>query len=297
MSSFWSIWVIVLTLGTIGGVTWLLFANRHADDKEDNELTSHVYDGIEEYDNPLPSWWFNLFLATIIFSIGYLIVYPGLGNFKGLLGWTSVGQWQERVDKADAKFAEQAKVFMATPAVELAKDYKAVRMGERIYKSYCSSCHGPDAQGTYAFPNLTDTHWIYGGTPEILTQTITNGRKALMPSMTPLLGKDVDPMVDFVQQIAQTGDIEKLKGEPMYTKFQQVCAACHGANAKGNPILGSANLTSGTYLYGGSKAEIKLTLTQGRNGEMPAFKDILSPERIHLLVAFILSFQDHPASE
>ncbi|CAA0121008.1 Cbb3-type cytochrome c oxidase subunit CcoP2 [BD1-7 clade bacterium] len=297
MNSFWSVWVIVLTLGTIAGVTWLLFANRHKEDTEDNQLTSHVYDGVEEYDNPLPAWWFNLFLGTIIFAGIYLCLYPGLGNFKGLLGWSSTGQWQERVDKADAKFEEEVKAFKDVPAAQLSQDYKAVRMGERLYKSYCSSCHGPNAQGGYAFPNLTDDHWIWGGTAADITTTLTNGRQANMPPMVALLGNDLDPMIDLVQQIAQVKDISKLKDEPMYTKFQQVCAACHGPEAKGNPLLGSANLTSGVWLYGGTKEDIKLTLTQGRNGQMPAFKDILSPERIHLLVAFLLSFQEQqPAS-
>lgn len=288
MSSFWSIWVIVITLGTIGLVTWLLFANRTYEQDEDQHTTGHSYDGIEEYDNPLPAWWFNLFLASVIFSLVYLALYPGLGNFKGFLGWTSLGQWEESVVEAEAEFTAKAGQYMEIPAPQLAQQRDAVKMGQRIFKTYCSTCHGVDAKGTYAFPNLTDNDWLYGGSEEAIKQTIKNGRRGAMPPMAGALGDDLDKMVEFVQIIGT----EQAQSHPMKAKFEMLCSACHSKDGSGNQMLGAPNLRDNTWLYGGTAGEIRLTLEKGRNGNMPAHKDILSDVRIHLVATYLFSLQD-----
>lgn len=286
MSSFWSLWVIVITLGTIALVTWILFANRTYEDNG-QQTTGHNYDGIEEYDNPLPSWWFNLFLVTVLLALGYLALYPGLGNFKGLLGWTSTDQWQASVDQAEAEFSNKVADLLQVPAAELADNREAVKMGQRIFKTYCSVCHGADAKGAYAFPNLTDQDWLYGGSEENIKQTITFGRHGAMPPMGAILGKELDNMVAYVRIIGT----DEATDHPMRPKFEMLCSACHQKDGSGNTMVGAPNLRDDIWLYGGTPGEIRLTIERGRNGNMPAHKDILSEARIHLLVAYLFSLQ------
>ncbi|HEY9032636.1 MAG TPA: cytochrome-c oxidase, cbb3-type subunit III [Pseudomonadales bacterium] len=288
MSSFWSIWVIVITLGTIALVTWILVANRSYEQEENQKTTGHVYDGIEEYDNPLPAWWFNLFLASVIFAIGYLALYPGLGNFKGFLGWTSLGQWQTSVEQAEASFTEKAGGYLQVPAAELASQREAVKMGQRIFKTYCSTCHGVDAKGAYAFPNLTDKDWLYGGSEEMIKHSIREGRKGAMPSMGAVLGDDLDAMVDLVAQLGT----DAAASHPMKGKFEMFCGACHGKDGSGGQAFGAPNLRDNIWLYGGTPGEIRLTIEKGRNGNMPAHKGILSDARIHLVAAYLFSLQE-----
>lgn len=287
MTSFWSGWIIVLTLGSIAGYVWLLMANRKTDTAP-NEVKHHVFDGIEEYDNPMPMWWFYLFLVCVGAALVHLALYPGLGSFKGLLNWTSTQQHEERVAAKEANFQKHVEGFMAISPEELSKDFKAVKMGERIFKSNCSVCHGSDARGSFAFPNLTDNDWLYGGDAVSIKKTITDGRIALMPAWGAQLGGDLDNMVTFVRNLSTDG-MEGQKDNPMYNKFQQVCSSCHGADGKGMQATGAPNLTDGIWLYGGEHHDVKLTIQKGRNGQMPAHKDLLSEERIHLLTAFILS--------
>ncbi|NES12005.1 c-type cytochrome, partial [Pseudomonas laurentiana] len=172
MTTFWSTYVCVLTIGSLVGLTWLLLATRKGETKGSTDQTmGHSFDGIEEYDNPLPKWWFWLFVGTLVFSVGYLILYPGLGNWKGVLpgykdGWTGVNEWQKEMDKADAKFGPIFAKFAAMPVEEVAKDPQALKMGGRLFASNCSVCHGSDAKGAYGFPNLTDNDWRWGGEPE-----------------------------------------------------------------------------------------------------------------------------------
>ncbi len=290
MSNFWSFWIISLTVITIAGVTWVLFANRTVNKQEGENTTGHVYDGIEEYDNPLPLWWFNLFLGSVIFAVIYLAFYPGLGNYKGLLNWSSTGQWQASVDKADLEFTESTKAYMNIPAKELANTPAALKMGKRIFKTYCSTCHGSKAKGAYAFPNLTDNDWLYGGTEEQVTQTVTHGRKGAMPAWGSVLGNDVDNMVDYVMQLGD-GNAEK---HPMHEKFTMLCSACHSADGSGNTMFGAPNLRDDIWLYGGKHGDIKITISKGRNGNMPAHEQILAKESIHLVIAYIFSLNEKP---
>ena len=158
MSTFWSIWISVITLGTVFGCWWLLYATRkgQTSDTETDRTTGHSYDGIEELDNPLPKWWFYLFLATCVFSLVYLVLYPGLGNFNGLLGWTQHNQWQEEQRVADARYGELYARFGDTPVEELYQNQEAMQMGQRLFANNCSVCHGSAGRGNIGFPNLTD---------------------------------------------------------------------------------------------------------------------------------------------
>ena len=288
MSSFWSAWIIILTTFSLIAITWLLFSNRKSNLKldENNEAkTGHVYDGIEEYDNPLPGWWFNLFVLTLIFAVIYLIAYPGMGNFKGLLNWTSVGEWEASVKQADEKFAHIYRAYQQTPIVDLSQDKKAMKIGQRLFANNCSTCHGSDAKGTIGYPNLTDKDWLYGGEPDQILASITHGRNAVMPAWAGTLGGQ--GLEDVSNYVLSLGDENQTKAHPGATIFTAMCTACHGADGSGNILLGAPDLTDNVWLYGGSKDRIVQSIANGRNGMMPAHGELLSEEKIHILAAYV----------
>lgn len=286
MTSFWSGWVIVLTSITLVLVTWLLFANRKRT-PVDSKTTGHEYDGIEEWDNPLPGWWFAMFLITIVWGIGYLIAYPGMGNFPGVLGWSSAEQHEQEVAVADQKFRAMRDKYLALSIEEIYQDPKVRKMGMRIYGNNCSQCHGLDAAGAMGFPNLTDDDWLYGGSPETIKHTIVKGRRAAMPAWESILGdKGIAEATAYVLSL-NSRDADPAMVEAGKKHYQTYCIACHGPEAKGNPAMGAPNLTNGIWLYGGGAEQIAHTLRIGRNGQMPAFENTLSEDKIHLVSAYI----------
>lgn len=286
LNGFWSGWVIVLTLLTLVIITWLLFANRKRLPM-DSKTTGHEYDGIEEWDNPLPGWWFAMFTITIVWGIGYLIAYPGLGNFPGILGWTSTEQHSEEVASAEKKYRAMRDMYLAMPIEEIYADPKARKMGMRIYGNNCSQCHGLDAAGALGFPSLADDDWLYGGHPEAIKTTITQGRRAAMPAWESILGDSgIEEATAYLLSL-NNRDADPAKVAAGEKHYQMYCVACHGPGAKGNPAMGAPNLTNGIWLYGGSKEQIATTLRQGRNGVMPAFGNTLSEDKIHLVTAYI----------
>ena len=289
MTSFWSYWIIILTTITIVGVTWILLANRKGTARSGEETTGHVYDGIEELDNPLPAWWFYMFLITIVWSIGYLIVYPGMGNYPGLLGWTQVGQHDAKVAEADAKFREMRDKYLALPVAEIASDPAVLKMGQRMFSNNCAQCHGADAKGRYGFPNLTDADWLYGGSTDDIKASITNGRRGAMPAWGEVIkDQGVKETTAYIMSLSgRKGDTADISaGEK---GFQMYCAACHQSDGTGNPAMGAPNLANGIWLYGGSSEQISQTIRSGRNGVMPAHKDTLSEDKIHILTAYVYS--------
>ena len=286
MASFWSLWVIVLTSITLILLTWILFANRTRENP-DVKTTGHVYDGIEEYDNPLPAWWFLMFVITLVFGVGYLIVYPGMGNYAGLLNWTQEDQHAREVAAAEEKFRDMRDRYLALPVEEIASDPALRKMGRRMFANNCAQCHGMDAKGAYGFPNLTDDDWIYGGSPDAIKTTLIQGRKAAMPAWGAILGdQGINETTAYVLSLngRDADDALLAAGE---THFATYCAACHGADGKGNPALGAPNLTNGVWLYGGTTEQIAHSLRAGRNGVMPAFNETLSEDKIHILTAYV----------
>lgn len=296
MTSFWSGWIIILTSITIVLITWLLFSNRKKDNGE-LKTTGHVYDGLEEFDNPLPAWWFYMFVITIVFAIGYLIAYPGMGNFKGLLGWTSVGQYEHRVEIAEAKYRADRDRYLALSIEEIAHDKNIRRMGQRLFGNNCAQCHGSDARGAYGFPNLTDNDWLYGGTPEAIKTTLLHGRKAAMPAWQAILGdQGINETTQYLLAMNNRDADPELAtaGQKHFTTY---CTACHGPEGKGNQMLGAPNLSDGIWLYGGTAAQITQTLRSGRNGAMPAFGDTLSEDKIHILTAWVYGLREEARGE
>ncbi|SEA31450.1 cytochrome-c oxidase, cbb3-type subunit III [Microbulbifer marinus] len=293
MSTFWSLWVIVLTLANLALITWVLFANRKVavDDQAEpeNNTTGHVYDGIEEYDNPLPRWWFMLFVATLLFTAAYLAVYPGLGNFKGFGDWTSVGALEKQQEKAQAKFSENFGQYLEMPIEQIAEDREALKMGARIFANNCAVCHGADGGGNFGFPNLTDNAWLYGGTPEKILETLNNGRQGMMPPQGPVIGEEgVKNVAEYVLSLNGLEHNAEMAAEGQKV-FGTVCMACHGADGKGNQALGAPNLTDNIWLYGSSREQIQHTIRGGRQNVMPAQDDKLREDKIRLVAAYVYS--------
>ncbi len=298
MSDFWSFWVIAIVTINLGLCAFLLIWVAKPIDNEPalGESMGHSYDGIEEYNNPMPRWWIGLFWATIVFAIGYLVLYPGYGKWAGVLGWTAVNQYEAEMKAADEKYAPIFNKFAAMPIEQVAADPEAHAMGQRLFLSYCAVCHGASAKGARGFPNLTDNDWLYGGEPATIEETITNGRHAGMPAWGSVLGEEgVNEVAFYVASLSRP---ESAAGKEDLVqagaaKFQTNCVMCHGADAKGNHAFGAPNLTDNTWLYGGSVAVIKETITGGRQGQMPAQHERLSAAKIHLLAAYVYSLS-HP---
>jgi cytochrome c oxidase cbb3-type subunit 3 len=294
MSTFWSLWISIITIITTVGVCWVLLSNRKVVVKEkpkDGEApkTGHVYDGIEEYDNPLPGWWFNMFVGTVVFTIIYLVLYPGMGNFPGVLGWTSDGQWQEQEKKAEVRFEAVYATFDGLSIEELSVNPEAFKIGRRLFGNNCAVCHGSDGRGSYGFPNLTDDDWLYGGTPEAIEASITHGRSGMMPGWAAAIGEEgVNQVTEYLFKLGDSEHDAKLAegGEKVFASF---CVACHGVGGEGNQALGAPNLTDDIWLYGRSPELIKTTIRSGRQGLMPAQSEQLRESKIRLLTAYVYS--------
>jgi len=289
-SDFWHWLIVIVSLGGILILFPFIYMNRGKPPSGEAETMGHVWDDdLEEYNNPLPRWWFNMFLITLIFSLGYLALYPGLGHYKGLLNWTSTGRYDAEVESASARFDPIFSAYASTDIQTLTNDPAAMKSGERLYSNYCATCHGSDARGAKGFPNLRDHDWIYGGEPEQIKQSILKGRNAVMPPWGPVLGEEgVENVANYVISLSgRSHDAERAtEGK---TQFQQFCVACHQADGTGNPLLGAPNIADRIWLYGGSIESIKESIRDGRNGIMPAHEEFLGADRVHLLAAYVYS--------
>jgi cytochrome c oxidase cbb3-type subunit 3 len=295
MTTFWSLWIIILTTATIVGITWILFANRKTTFNREDNTTGHEYDGIVEQDNPLPAWWFSMFVITIVFGIGYLIAYPGMGNWKGVLDWTSAKQHAAEVAEVEKAFADSMAQFSGMTLEQMSQNETAVKKGGRLFASNCSVCHGENGVGSFGFPKLTDNDWIWGGSAEQIMHSIKQGRTAAMPSWKAALGDD--GLKEVTQYVL--GMSGKATDEAMATagkaKYDMFCVACHGPSGDGNPMLGAPRLNDDIWLYGGDEQTIRTTLTVGRNGQMPAHAGLLSDDKIKLLTAYVMSISANAA--
>jgi len=288
-SNFWSIFVAGITLVSILACLLLLwFSGKARATTASDNTTGHVWDGdLREMNNPLPRWWAWLFVITIVFSFVYLALYPGLGTYAGKFGWTSAGQHQSEVDKGNAEVAPLYARFMSMKPEDVAKDAQAMAIGERLFMNNCSQCHGSDARGNKGFPNLTDNDWLGGGTPEIIKADITKGRIAIMPSMAAAVGTpdDVKNVAQYVLSLSGSPH-DSVRAELGKPKFV-VCAACHGADGKGNQTIGSANLTDNIWLHGYGEAAIVAMVNDGKTNRMPAQADKLTEAQIHVLASYV----------
>lgn len=290
MTNFWSGYIIILALGNIVAVSWLLMWTRKMDlsDLAEDGTTGHEYDGIKEYNNPLPRWWLICFWGSIVFALGYLALFPGLGKFPGLLNWTSHGEVAAAQDAYDKQFGPLYASFAQMPIPELAKNERAMKIAGRIFANNCALCHGSNARGATGFPNLTDDDWLYGGSPEQLVQTISKGRNGQMPNWLPTLGEQGVKEVTAYALSLSGRKVDAELAKAGQGKFA-ACAGCHGPDGRGNQSLGAPNLTDTIWLHGGTEKKVIETINYGRKNRMPSFEATLGPERVHLMAAYVYS--------
>jgi cytochrome c oxidase cbb3-type subunit 3 len=293
----WSLWVIVIVAINIVGSAWLLWwtAKRGPGDPP-ADATSHHWDGdLTEYNKPLPMWWINLFWLTIAFGIAYLVWFPGLGNLPGRGGWSSQAELKADQKAAEAKISQAFAGYVKQPIDVIARDPKAVATGQRIFANTCAMCHGSDARGAKGYPNLTDQRWQWGSSPDDILATILDGRQAMMPPFATALGDASNVTATAVHVQALGG----MQVDPQLDRigaghFSGICAACHGPAGKGNPAIGSADLTDDYWLYGNRVEDILAAIEKGHDGHMPAHRQILGETRARLVGAYVWSLS-HPA--
>jgi len=287
--SFWSHYIAWITLaGILACVVLLWLTSRKKLSGSADNTTGHVWDeDLREMNNPLPLWWVGLFVITIVFALFYLTLYPGLGSSEGSLAWTSQNQYQQEVDQANADVAPLYARFDAMAPEQVALDPKARHIGEHLFLNNCAQCHGSDARGTKGFPNLTDADWLYGGSPEQIRTSITQGRQGNMPPMAAAVGSpdDVKNLAHHVLSLSGSPH-DSLRAALGKGKFG-ACAACHGADGKGNQALGAPNLTDKIWLHGWGEEAIVAMVTQGKLNQMPGQEGRLTPSQIHVLSAYV----------
>ena len=296
VNNFWSVYVAAITLiGIFGCLLLLILVARKKVDSAGDNTTGHVWDeDLRELNNPMPKWWMGLFVITVIFGLGYLAAYPGLGAFNGKLDWSQNGAYEREMAKAKADLEPMYAKFTSMPTEEMAKDPQAMAIGERLFMNNCAQCHGSDARGSKSFPNLVDGDWLHGGSPEKIKETISNGRIGMMPPMAAAVGTadDVRNVANYVLSLSGSPH-DAVKASLGKSKFV-ACAACHGMDGKGNPALGAPNLSDDIWLHGWGEAAIVNIVNNGKHNEMPAQKEKLTEAQIAVLASYVwgLSHKD-----
>ncbi|MEO7009523.1 MAG: cytochrome-c oxidase, cbb3-type subunit III [Caldimonas sp.] len=297
MSDFWSWWVIALIVFNLG-VSFLLFlwAPHAKIPTLEDGTTGHVWanGAIREGMHRLPMWW--IVMSFLMFGSGfvYLALYPGFGSSPGHLGWTSHGQLASDTAANRKLQQEGMQRFARLPVEKLAGDRQALKLGNVLFGDNCAACHGSRGQGNSLLgaPDLGDSDWLYGGDGQAILTTILDGRRGVMPAWGEALGEEgVDNVAAYVLSLSwgtphNVADLVKVNaGKKLFT----ACAACHGANGKGNPALGAPNLTDSIWLYGGTPEAVKESIRHGRNGNMPAWRTRLGDDDARVLAAYVYS--------
>ncbi|HMN21868.1 MAG TPA: cytochrome-c oxidase, cbb3-type subunit III [Ottowia sp.] len=289
-SNFWSVYITVITLGGVFACLLLLWYSGRAKAQtlQDN-TTGHVWDeDLREMNNPLPRWWVGLFIITCVFGLAYLYLYPGLGSYAGSLGWTQTGQFEREVERGNEQVAPIYAEFAGKDTEALARDAHAMAIGDRLFMNNCAQCHGSDARGSTGFPDLTDRQWNWGGTPAQIEETIAKGRTGIMTPMAAAVGSpdDVRNVANYVLSLSGAPH-DSLRASLGREKFV-VCAACHGVDGKGNPLLGAPNLTTGIFSHGPViEAHVVDMINHGKTGVMPAWESKFTPEQLKVLTAYV----------
>ena len=291
-SNFWHWYVAGISLASILGCGVLLWVQSKARPPKGQkvELHGHVWDDdLTEYNNPMPSWWMWLFYITIVFSLGYLVVYPGLGSFGGTFKWTSTNEYEAEIKQANAEYGPLFDKYVKVDVATLSRDAQANAMGQRLFLNECAQCHGSDAGGAKGFPNLRDKDWLYGGDAASIETSILHGRNGVMPALGAAIGGEtgIKELTNYVRSLSGLKHESKL-AEAGKAKFA-ICAACHGADAKGITAMGTPNLTDAVWLHGSSEETIAEVIRNGRNNMMPAQKERLGEAKVHLLAAYVYS--------
>ncbi len=293
-SNFWSVYVAGISVAGIFACLLLLWmtARKKVASASDN-TTGHVWDGdLTEMNNPMPRWWMWMFVITIIFALGYLVAYPGMGKYQGMLGWSQYGAYDAEVAKANAELEPLYARFSSMKPEEVAADAQAMAIGERLFMNNCAQCHGSDARGSKGFPNLTDSDWIHGGDPATIHTTLVKGRIGNMPPMAAAVGtpEDVRNLSHYVLSLSGSPH-DSLRASLGKANFAS-CAACHGQDGKGNYALGAPNLTDDIWLHGWGEEAITAMINNGKVNEMPAQEGKLTPAQIDVLAAYVWNFSN-----
>ncbi|MBE5315690.1 MAG: cytochrome-c oxidase, cbb3-type subunit III [Xanthomonadales bacterium] len=292
MSAFWTWYIAALVIiNLVGCVLLIYYTGRKRPGDAKPEDTSHIWDGdLTEYNKPMPKWWINLFYITIVFTVGYLVYYPGVGAFAGVSGWSSASQHDAEKAESEARLAPLFAQFADVPIPQLVNDPKALSLGQSVFANNCAMCHGSDARGSRGFPNLTDTAWNWGGSPEAILTTVLNGRQAAMPAFGAVLGSDqaITETAVYVQSLSGM-KVDPALAAAGKARFEGVCAACHGVEGKGNEMLGAPNLTDDAWLYGSDLPTLREGIVKGRNGMMPPHGPIIGNDRARLVAAYVYS--------
>lgn len=295
---FWSGWVMTLVVINYGTILLLfLWAPRVKIPTIEDGTTGHVWDGgrIREGLEKLPKWWLIISTIGFISAFAYLVRYPAFGDHKGTEGWTSYEQMQQQLAELNAKSDPLWQRISNTPVSRLGDDEQAMDLGKRLFDDNCGVCHGFDAEGNEVIgaPSLTDAAWQFGGSAKAVSHSIAAGRHGVMPPwLEPLGYGKVKNVAHYVLSLsgAQHNRAAAAVGERV---FSTNCAVCHGADGKGNPLLGAPNLTDNVWKWGGDLETVIHTIAHGRNGQMPNWGARLNENEIHLLTAWVLS---HDAS-
>lgn len=278
---------------------------RRVDDATGTETVGHEWDGIEELNTPLPRWWLWSFYLTIIWAVGYVILYPAWPmlekSTEGVLGWTSRGALAEEMASDAAARAPIFDAVAATPVAELPLNeelmQQAVAGGASAFRVHCVQCHGANAAGSAGFPNLTDDEWLWGGNMAEIEYTLLNGirhpgdaetRTSLMPAFgrTGILSADqINSVTDYVLSLTD-GGAATPEGAELYANN---CAVCHGADGGGLRQFGTPSLNDAVWLYGSSREAIRSQIVEPRHGVMPAWEERLDPATIRMLAAYVHS--------
>ena len=291
MTTFWSLWIMFLVVLNLG-ITFFLFiwGQRVEIPVLPDGTSGHVWAHgvLREGVRKLPRWWVFLSLSMFVWGIAYLVLYPGFGSSKGVLGWTSHAELARDTAANRSALDEHIGYYAKIPAAKLAANPAATGIGERLFIDNCSACHGRNAHGNTLLgaPDLTDTDWLYGGDDAAVKTSILDGRRGVMPPLGASLGDaGVTNLANYVLALSGSAHdrAAATAGQPLFA----VCSACHGVDGKGNVALGAPNLTDSAWLYGSDLATIRKTINDGRNGVMPGWKTRLDENEVHLIVAWL----------
>jgi len=289
-SEFWGGWIVVITSVSFVALAWLIFS-VYFSRASDEEATHQVWDEtLREGATAAPIWWFWFILATMVLSVVYLMLYPGLGTFQGALRWSQSSEIAASLAGYEAQFGPPRARVEQAPLTTLQDDAAAMRSATHIYKIHCAACHGEDARGqAQMFPNLTDAAWQWGNTGEQIQQTIELGRQAVMPPWASVIDDaGIDGLVDYVLALYSGNGDDPAQGDNA-TRYLQYCSACHAPDGTGNPLLGTPPLTDDSWLYGDAPAAIRESIAAGRTGVMPGFRGRLDAAQIRMLAAWLVN--------
>ncbi len=286
----WSGWIAVVTIVSLLGLGWLVFSIYFSRDAQHEESEGPVWDSnLREGSNPAPMWWFWLILALMVFSVIYLMLYPGLGAYQGALKWSQGGRLNESIAQYEAEFGGIRTLVAQAQIETLQADPAIMASAQRVFDRNCAVCHGYDAAGQASyFPDLTDGEWQWGGSEAQIEQSIRLGRTAVMVGWQQVLGDNgVAQVADYIDVLGTAA----AAGHPGQTQYNQFCVACHAVDGSGNAVLGAPSLVDNEWLYGDNREALTHSIAVGRGGVMPAFEERLDDTQVRLLVALLVRNQ------